>query len=68
MSSIASLGAAVAHTNAAQGKIELGATLARIAHNSDNAMTGILDKLVQEGLQNDGAAPQGMGKALDIKA
>lgn len=68
MSSVASLGASVAYTNAAQGKIDLGVTLAKMAQNSDNAVTGILDKLVQQGLQNDSAAPEGMGGAVNIKA
>ena len=68
MSSVASLGSAVAYTNAAQGKMDLGTTLTTIAHNADNAMTGVLDKLVQQGMQNEGAAPEGMGAKLDIKA
>ena len=68
MSSVASLGSAVAYKNAAQGKMELGATLTKIAFNADNAMAGLLDKLVQQGMQNDSAAPQGMGQNLDIKA
>ncbi|MCV6577178.1 MAG: hypothetical protein OIF58_15750 [Cohaesibacter sp.] len=68
MSSVASLGASVAHTNAAQGKMDLGVTLAKMAHNSDNAMAGLLDKLVQQGQQNDGAAPAGMGQAVNVKA
>ena len=68
MSSVASLGSAVAYTNAAQGKMELGATLTKIAHNADNAMAGLLDQLVQEGMQSDGAAPEGMGKSVNIKA
>ncbi|WP_319532514.1 hypothetical protein [uncultured Cohaesibacter sp.] len=69
MSSVASLGAAVAYTNAAQGQMALGTTLTKIAHNADNAMVGMLDQLVQQGIENSsGAAPEGMGQALDIKA
>jgi len=68
MSNVASLGASVAYTNAAQGKMDLGVTLAKMAQNSDNAMAGLLDKLVQQGQQNDAAAPAGMGKAVNVKA
>ncbi|MCT4657075.1 MAG: hypothetical protein N4A65_14825 [Cohaesibacter sp.] len=68
MSSVGSLGASVAYTNAAQGKMELGVTLAKMAQNSDNAMVGILDKLVEQGLENSAARPQGMGQAVNIKA
>lgn len=68
MSSIASLGSSVAYTQAAQGKIDLGVTLTKIANNADNAMVGMLDKLVQQGLENTATAPEGMGAKLDVKA
>lgn len=68
MSSVASIGSSVAHTNAAQGKIDLGVTLAKMAQNSDNMMTGLLDKMVQQGQDNSSAAPAGMGGAVNIKA
>lgn len=68
MSSVASLGSAAAYSQAAQGKIDLGVTLAKIASNSDNAMAGVLDKLVQQGQEAASVAPEGMGGKLDIKA
>ncbi|PLW78063.1 hypothetical protein [Cohaesibacter celericrescens] len=68
MSNVATLGSALAYTNAAQGKMELGATLTKMAHNSDTAMAGLLDSLVQKGMESGGSAPQGMGQNLDIKA
>ena len=68
MSSIVSLASAMVAKNAAEANMDLGSTLTKIAHNADNAMTGVLDKLVQQGMQNDSAAPEGMGKALDVKA
>lgn len=68
MSSIVSLASALVAKNMSETNMDLGATLTKIAHKSDTAMTGVLDKLVQQGMQNDGAAPEGMGKALNIKA
>lgn len=68
MSSVAGLGSAVAYTDAAQGKIEMGARLTKMAFEADNAMAGLLDDLVKQGMQQSSSAPQGMGKALDIKA
>lgn len=68
MSSVASLGASVAYTNAAQGKMDLGVTLAKMAQNSDNAMVGLLDNLIQKGMENDSAAPAGMGSQVNVKA
>ncbi len=68
MSSIASLGASVAYTQAAQGKIDLGVTLTKIANNADNAMAGMLDKLVQQGMETNASTPEGMGQAVNVKA
>ena len=68
MSNVASLGSALAYTNAAQGKMDLGATLTTMAHNADTAMAGVLDKLVQQGMEAGSSAPEGMGQKLDIKA
>ncbi|WP_319412824.1 hypothetical protein [uncultured Cohaesibacter sp.] len=68
MSSVASLGAAVAYTNAAQTSMDLGSTLMKIANNADSNMASTLDALVQKGMQNDGARPQGMGENLNTKA
>ncbi len=68
MSSVVSLGSAMVAKNAAETNMELGSTLTKIAHNADNAMTGILDKLVQQGLQNNAATPEGMGGSVNIKA
>lgn len=68
MSSVVSLASAMVAKNAAEANMDLGSTLTKIANNADNAMTGILDKLVQQGMQNNAAAPEGMGKAVDIKA
>ncbi|SNY90814.1 hypothetical protein SAMN04515647_0987 [Cohaesibacter sp. ES.047] len=68
MSSVGTLGAGVAYSNALQGRMDLGATLTTIAHNADNAMAGMLDKLVQQGIDNSGSAPPGMGKVVDTKA
>lgn len=68
MSSVGSLGAAAAYSNAAMGKIDLGVTLTKMAFQADNNMAGLLDKLVQQGMQSGGSAPAGMGNSVDVKA
>jgi len=68
VSNVASLGAAVAYTTAAQTSMDLGSTLMKMAHNADSNMANMLDALVQKSMQNDGAAPAGMGQSVDIKA
>lgn len=68
MSSVVSLASAMVAKNTAEANISLGTTLAKIAHNSDNAMAGLLDQLVQQGIETKSAAPEGMGKAVDVKA
>ncbi|WP_320140889.1 hypothetical protein [uncultured Cohaesibacter sp.] len=68
MSSVASSGAAIAYTNAAQSSMDLGSTLIKMAHNADMNMANTLDALVQKGMQNRSSAPEGMGQAVNIKA
>ncbi|WP_316863051.1 hypothetical protein [uncultured Cohaesibacter sp.] len=69
MSGTECLGSAIASTNMAQGKMELGATLTKIAQNADNNIAGVLDALVQRGLEASTASTSpGLGENLDIKA
>lgn len=68
MSSTAALGASVAYSQAAQGQIELGARLTKMAHEADNAMVNMLDQLVQQNIEKTSAKPEGMGQAIDVKA
>ena len=68
MSNAVSSGTAGAYVNAAQSGMDLGSTLIKMAHNADMNMANTLDSLVQKGMQNSGAAPEGMGQNVNIKA